>query len=217
MYTHLYLHVQVFYVFFKCTNSVCVCVCVCVCVGVGVWVCGCVGVCVCMCVCGVCVSGCVRVCVGVCAWVWVCGGGGVWVWVCVCGCMCMCACVHACVHVCVWIILLSCITCTDSLTSGSCPRLRELVRFRGRRRNINIPREVGHDYKWFGYLLLEDNAIVWEIIMYREEPEHINLHILQEWLRGGGRRPATWRTLVQTLENIGLDELAWEIREALDH
>ena len=126
---------------------------------------------------------------------------------------------HACVHVCVWIILLSCITCTDSLTSGSRPDLSELVRFRGRKRNINIPREVGDRYYEFGDEMLRGHMRRVRHIMhvYQEKPEHINLHILLVWLEGEGRRPATWRTLVITLEDIGLDELAWEIREALDH
>ena len=139
------------------------------------------------------------------------------------------ACVRACVHVCVWIILLSCITCTDSLTSGSRPPPRELIQFRGRRRNINIPREVGDRYYEFGRELLSGHMRqVWPIIlayeeklermryfMYEEKPEDINLYILLEWLEGEGRRPVTWGTLVQTLEDTGLDELAREIQDAL--
>ena len=138
------------------------------------------------------------------------------VYMCVCVCTYMHACVCVCVHVCMWIIL-SCVTCTDSLTSGSRPDLSELVQFRGRKRAINIPREVGHRYERFGRELLGGHmGRVWRIMyVYREKPEHINLHTLLEWLEGEGRRPATWRTLVQTLENIGLDELAREIQDAL--
>ena len=123
----------------------------------------------------------------------------------------------ACACVCVWIILLSCVTCTDSLTSGSRPDLSELVRFRARKRNINILQEVGHRYKRFGRELLRGRMRRVRPIMhvYREQPEHINLHILLEWLEGEGRRPVTWGTLVQTLENIRLYRLAREIQDAL--
>ena len=54
---------------------------------------------------------------------------------------------------------------------------------------------------------------MWDIIdMYHRKPEHINLHILLEWLEGGGRKPVTWGTLVETLECIGLRELARDIQ-----
>ena len=117
---------------------------------------------------------------------------------------------------CVWIILLSCNTCSDFFTSGSRPDLSELVRFRGRKRNINIPQEVGHRYNEFGDKLLKGHMerVQHIISMCQEEPARINLHILLEWLEGEGRKPVTWGMLVVTLQDIGLNDLAREIRGA---
>ena len=101
------------------------------------------------------------------------------------------------------------------LTSGSRPDLSELIQLRGKWRDINVPWEVGRHYYEFGDKLLEGHmAQVQHIIpMYREDPECINLHILQEWLEGKGRKPVTWGTLVETLQCIGLRELARDIRD----
>ena len=51
------------------------------------------------------------------------------------------------------------------------------------------------------------------IYIYLGKPEHMNLLILQEWLEGKGRKPVTWGTLLETLQRIGLRELAREIQD----
>ena len=111
---------------------------------------------------------------------------------------------------------MSCNTCTDCLASGSRPDLSELVQFRARTRSINIPQEVGGHYNDFGYILLKGHMRQMQHIihMYQEKPEHVNLHILLHWLEGKGRKPVTWRTLVYSLKDIGLDVLAREIQDA---
>jgi len=42
----------------------------------------------------------------------------------------------------------------------------------------------------------------------------INTAILKEWLRGQGRRPVSWRTLIEVLRDIELSTLAGVIEEA---
>ena len=110
----------------------------------------------------------------------------------------------------VWILQLPC----TIIFSGNLPDLNELIQLRGKWRDINVPWEVGRHYYEFGDKLLEGHmAQVWHIIpMYRKDPERINLHILLEWLEGKGRKPVTWGTLVETLEYIGLHELARDIQ-----
>ena len=72
-----------------------------------------------------------------------------------------------------------------------------------------------HCYDFGDKLLKGDMRRVRHIIrVYRNRPEHINLEILQEWLKGGGRRPVTWEILVETLKQIRLYELAWDIQGA---
>ena len=44
----------------------------------------------------------------------------------------------------------------------------------------------------------------------RGRPERITLKILQEWLEGKGL-PVTWNTLIETLRNTKLNELADKI------
>ena len=38
--------------------------------------------------------------------------------------------------------------------------------------------------------------------------ENINRHILEEWLKGRGRRPTTWATLARVLHDVEKGELA---------
>ena len=78
---------------------------------------------------------------------------------------------------------------------------------------INIPQTIGVNYITFGTLLLNDrqgekiDAIVDDNSRARE----INMAILKKWLRGEGKQPATWRTLVQVLKDSDLNSLAEEI------
>ena len=94
------------------------------------------------------------------------------------------------------------------------PTLPELLNFPGQEKRINIPQEIGTQYKTFGTILLEDDSgarvdnIVHE---YRERAERINTEILQEWLNGRGKLPVTWETLVEVLHDIELSVLAGDI------
>ena len=87
----------------------------------------------------------------------------------------------------------------------------DLIRFRGRERDINIPREVGRHYDMFAYELLGVHSIPHEYMS--EDAECTTLEILQAWLEGRGRKPVTWEALVIALHYIGLDELAREIQD----
>ena len=48
---------------------------------------------------------------------------------------------------------------------------------------------------------------------YQGDAEDVILRILQEWLEGKGL-PVTWNTLIETLRNTGLSELADDIHTA---
>ena len=48
---------------------------------------------------------------------------------------------------------------------------------------------------------------------YQGDAEDVILRILEEWLKGKGL-PVTWNTLIETLRNAGLSELADDIRTA---
>jgi len=87
----------------------------------------------------------------------------------------------------------------------------KLVNFPGQKKRINIPKEIGKNYKTFGIVLLEDDSgsRVDNIIReHRENAELINIEVLQEWLAGRGKQPVTWKTLVDILHDIGLSTLA---------
>ena len=51
---------------------------------------------------------------------------------------------------------------------------------------------------------------------HENDAEHINMEILQEWISGRGKRPVTWKTLINVLREIKQDCLADEI-EAVKH
>ena len=92
----------------------------------------------------------------------------------------------------------------------------ECTRFRGRERTINIPREIGTNYYYFGLHLLDDpngtrvNNLELE---YRQSAERINTEILREWATGRGKKPVSWETLTEVLHNIELGALASEIED----
>ena len=90
--------------------------------------------------------------------------------------------------------LLSC-TCTDG-------------------RVISIPVEVATKYVQFGTFLLDDqNGSKVKIIAHKNhyDAEQINIEILSKWLTGRGKKPVTWRTLVEVLRDIELSTLAGDI------
>ena len=100
------------------------------------------------------------------------------------------------------------------------PTLIELVRFRGRERRINVPQEISTKYFQFGTLLLEDanGARVSNIEhKHRGDVEQINMEILQEWVSGRGRLPASWATLTEVLRDVELSELASDIEAVKLH
>lgn len=82
---------------------------------------------------------------------------------------------------------------------------------------LNIPWEVGKDYYDFGVLLLQDgigaHVRALEHELYRNG-EEINKRILEEWLSDdvSGKKPVTWNTLIEVINNIGKGELAAKIR-----
>ena len=99
------------------------------------------------------------------------------------------------------------------------PNMEELTAFPTRSLGkINIPEQIGVKYKEFGIQLLEDSTgakvtnIAHEL---RGNPKSINTHILEEWLQnGGGKKPVSWRTLVEVLRDIKLGTLANDIETA---
>jgi len=74
-------------------------------------------------------------------------------------------------------------------TVGSRPTLPELLNFHGRRRKINIAREIGIKYMNFGIQLLKDETgskVVAITNKHLGNAELINIEILQEWVSGRG-------------------------------
>ena len=94
------------------------------------------------------------------------------------------------------------------------PTLLECIRFRGRKRRINIPQEIGVKYREFGLLLLEDhNGAKIRALVHKHtnDVNEINIEIIEEWVTGRGKHPVTWKTLIQVLRDIELSTLAGEI------
>ena len=82
------------------------------------------------------------------------------------------------------------------------------------KRVLNIFEEVGTEYVQFGTFLLVDSTGARVKNMAHKnlnDPERINIAILQEWLIGRGKQPVTWTTLVEVLRDIKLATLANDI------
>ena len=83
---------------------------------------------------------------------------------------------------------------------------------------INITEKVGTDYTDLGIFLLKDeDGVKVEQIKSdcRDKSAAIVREILTRWVRGQGRKPVTWKTLIEVLNIIKLSELASSIQTAL--
>ena len=104
------------------------------------------------------------------------------------------------------------------IATGDKPRMRILLKFQGRRGKINIPEEIGKNYKKFGTFLLKDDSGT-IIPAIESEKMHnatdINTTILRNWIGGKGEEPYTWDTLVECLRDAELNGLANDIEEVL--
>ena len=92
--------------------------------------------------------------------------------------------------------------------------MMELLKFIGQCKTINIPQEIGSRWMEFGILLLEDGtgaSVMSMSTKYCGDTVKLNMEILQEWLTGRGKQPVTWKTLTNTLCDIGLTVLAGNI------
>lgn len=79
---------------------------------------------------------------------------------------------------------------------------------------VSLLEKIGVQYHDFGVLLLMDadgdriTAIKKELM---GNVSDINREILHQWLKGNGKQPVTWTTLVAVLQDIGLEKLAKDI------
>ena len=92
----------------------------------------------------------------------------------------------------------------------------ELIRFRGRNRRINIPKEISTKCYQFGVLLLKDETgarLETIIRKHLNDAEQINMEIFKLWFAGEGEQPVTWGTLVEVLRDVELATLASDIAD----
>ena len=79
---------------------------------------------------------------------------------------------------------------------------------------MNLAEKIGVSYYEFGVQLLDDDdgdkitAIEKEL---GKSALDINRRVFRLWLKGKGRQPVTWATLVAVLQDIGLARLAQDI------
>ena len=83
---------------------------------------------------------------------------------------------------------------------------------------VNLAKKIGGDYSTFGTLLLDDkdgseiSAIEIELSNNAERIAH---RIFTLWLKGKGKQPVTWSTLVSVLRDTELNQLATTIAEVI--
>jgi len=103
--------------------------------------------------------------------------------------------------------------------TGDRPTMRNLKKFPNKHgQDINIPLQIGTNYRTFGTFLLEDDSgtIVSGIEMAMMwDAERINEAILMKWIGGKGQQPLTWDTLVTCLRDSELQTLASDIEKVL--
>ena len=97
------------------------------------------------------------------------------------------------------------------------PTLRELLCFpimHGRK--VNLVEKIGPDYFMFGILLLEDDDGGQIVAFEKEQMKNavdICRQIFMWWLKGKGKQPVTWSTLVTVLQEMDLNQLAKNISD----
>jgi len=113
--------------------------------------------------------------------------------------------------------------CVYVLFADETPKLQDLYRFEhshGEKKTaLRIIEEIGDDYFQFGVCLLDDsggNRVRGIEIFRQSHPDTIISDILQDWLKGKGRRPETWSTLLECLRNTRLHALADNLEYVLD-
>ena len=88
----------------------------------------------------------------------------------------------------------------------------------GDEKSFDTAERIGRLYEKIGGELLQDSYGDKVEIKATDNSYQVidtNVDILQEWLRGSGKRPVTWRTLIQVLDKCGRSELAQDMRKAL--
>jgi hypothetical protein len=83
-------------------------------------------------------------------------------------------------------------------------------------KKINLAEKIGINSYDFGVLLLDDNDGCRISAIEKKlggDVCRINREIFIQWLKGIGKLPITWTTIVEVLHDIGLDKLASDIEE----
>ena len=83
---------------------------------------------------------------------------------------------------------------------------------------IRIKQKIQSNYEDLGYDLLKDDdgSITKQISdEYHSKRQRIVGEIFHRWLKGEGRHPVSWRTLIEVLRNIELSVLAMDIESCL--
>ena len=97
-------------------------------------------------------------------------------------------------------------------STGETPDLPTIRHFPVKHKSkfIDIVEEIGPDFELFGTLLLEDkNGNKIKIIEKSERGDVLRIvaEILRQWLKGKGRRPVMWQTLIQCMGESKLNVL----------
>lgn len=85
-------------------------------------------------------------------------------------------------------------------------------------KTVNIVNSMATSYQEFGHHLLNDDSGIEVDNIYANNGRNVQTTtaaILSQWLKGSGKRPVTWKILIQVIETMRQHELARQIREAL--
>ena len=117
------------------------------------------------------------------------------------------------------VCLSSVVMASKARSLESTPTLPELLNFQtASGEDINIISEIGTDFKKLGPQILIDKrgAVLAGIVSKNiNDADSINQEILTKWIRGRGKKPVAWSTLIDLLKVIGLSELAETIEADL--
>lgn len=96
------------------------------------------------------------------------------------------------------------------------PRLHELQCLRVKQKKIRVMKTVAASWRQVAIALHFEGSVI-EIISEsaRSYPEPACEDMFRRWLRGEGRGPITWDTLIESLEDAEFENLADDLRKSL--
>ena len=95
------------------------------------------------------------------------------------------------------------------------PRLDQLIQLKGAGKTVHLIGHVSEHLDSLANALQLSPYLISTLTEESNTPFDATLNVMVQWLGGEGRRPVTWRTLLEALKEAHLHSLASDLEEVL--